>query len=91
MQVPYFPCPDKCDHARDFAVFRIVKYLDYRKPGKYGDEKQEQLMVDVNPAHVHPAECGYFEEDIALEPGTRWFFTGLIIICTGSVLSRNVP
>ena len=40
-------CPDKCDHARDFAVFRIVKYLDYRKPGKYGDDKQDQLMVDV--------------------------------------------
>ena len=43
-------CPDKCDHARDFAVFRIVKYLDYRKPGKYGDEKQDQLMVDVTDA-----------------------------------------
>ena len=44
-------CPDKCDHARDFAVFRMGK-------------------------------CR----------GTRWFFTGLIIICTGiPVLSRNVP
>lgn len=44
-------CPDKCDHAKDFAVFRIIKYLDYQKPGKYGDEKQEKLMVDLNPAH----------------------------------------
>lgn len=44
-------CPDKCDHPRDFATFRIIRYLDYRKPGKYGDEKQEKLMIDLNPAH----------------------------------------
>lgn len=86
-------CPDKCDHARDFAVFRIVKYLDYRKPGKYGDEKQEQLMVDVNPAHKPILQSADILKKIsALNRGTGWFFTGLIIICTGiPVLSRNVP
>lgn len=63
-------CPDKCDHARDFAVFRIVKYLDYRKPGKYGDEKQEQLMVDVNPAHKPILQSADILKKIsALKPG----------------------
>lgn len=65
-------CPDKCDHARDFAVFRIVKYLDYRKPGKYGDEKQEQLMVDVNPAHKPILQSADILKKIsALKPGDR--------------------
>ena len=65
-------CPDKCDHARDFAVFRIVKYLDYRKPGKYGDEKQEQLMVDVNPAHKPILQSADILKKIsALKPGDK--------------------
>mgnify|MGYP000399979479 CR=1 FL=1 len=65
-------CPDKCDHARDFAVFRIVKYLDYRKPGKYGDEKQDQLMVDVNPAHKPILQSADILKKIsALKPGDK--------------------
>ena len=65
-------CPDKCDHARDFAVFRIVKYLDYRKPGKYGDEKQDQLMVDVNPAHKPILQgADILKKVAALKPGDK--------------------
>ena len=62
-------CPDRCDHARDFAVFRIVKYLDYRKPGKYGEE---QLMVDVNPAHKPILQgADILKKVSALKPGDR--------------------
>lgn len=65
-------CPDKCDHAKDFAVFKIIKYLDYRKPGKYGDEKQEQLMIDVNPAHKPILQgADILKEVAALKPGDK--------------------
>ena len=40
-------CPDKCDHATDVAVFNVIKYNKYEINGKYGDEKQEQIFVDV--------------------------------------------
>ena len=65
-------CPDKCDHAKDFAAFRIIKYLDYRKPGKYGDEKQEQLMIDVNPAHKPILQgADILKKVAALKPGDK--------------------
>lgn len=65
-------CPDKCDHAKDFAAFRIIKYLDYRKPGKYGDEKQENLMIDVNPAHKPILQgAGILKKIAALKPGDK--------------------
>lgn len=65
-------CPDKCDHPKDFAVFRIIKYLDYRKPGKYGDEKQESLMVDMNPAHRPILQGADILKKIAvLKPGEK--------------------
>lgn len=65
-------CPDKCDHPKDFATFRIIKYLDYRKPGKYGDEKQKKLMIDVNPAH-RPMfqDASILKQVAALKPGDK--------------------
>ena len=50
-------CPDKCDH---------------RKPGKYGDEKQEKLMIDVNPAH-RPMfqDASILKQVAALKPGDK--------------------
>ena len=63
---------DKCDHPKDFATFRIIKYLDYRKPGKYGDEKQEKLMVDVNPAHKPILQdASVLKQISALKPGDK--------------------
>lgn len=41
-------CPDKCGSSGNFARFRIVKYLVYKKPGQYGDPKQEQFIVQVD-------------------------------------------
>lgn len=32
-------CPDKCTHAGQVASFKIIRYLKYEKPGKYGDPK----------------------------------------------------
>ena len=42
-------CPDRCNHAKDLAVFAINEYLSYEKKNKYGDEKQGKFYVDVNP------------------------------------------
>lgn len=41
-------CPDKCTHAHDAAVFNIVEYEIYEKPGKYGDEKQSIYRVRLD-------------------------------------------
>lgn len=38
-------CPDRCGHSGKLATFEIVKYLNYQKPGEYGDPKQERFMV----------------------------------------------
>ncbi|WP_067777368.1 hypothetical protein [Akkermansia glycaniphila] len=40
-------CPDRCGHASRVAVFTVASYLDYHKGGKYGDEKQQTVYVDV--------------------------------------------
>gem|GEM_PF-2667042 len=43
-------CPDDCGHSGDLANFVVLKYLDYQKPGQYGDPKQEryQFMIQDN-------------------------------------------
>lgn len=38
-------CPDECGHGGTTAVFTILKYLKYEKPGKYGDEKSDKYYV----------------------------------------------
>ncbi len=43
-------CPDRCDHAKRVAIFRVLKNEDYAKQGEYGDDKLEagsSVMVDV--------------------------------------------
>mgnify|MGYP004701973303 CR=1 FL=1 len=42
-------CPDRCGHAKNVAKFKVVEYIKYEKPGKYGDDKSEYFMVDINP------------------------------------------
>ena len=41
-------CPDKCNHSKEIAKFKIVEYLEYIKSGEYGDEKQEYFYCDIN-------------------------------------------
>ena len=41
-------CPDNCGHSKKMANFKIEKYLDYKKTGEYGDEKQDYFYADIN-------------------------------------------
>lgn len=41
-------CPDRCGDSGEFAKFEIVEYLHYRKPGKYGDAKQEAFTIQIS-------------------------------------------
>lgn len=46
-------CPDRCGHAKDLAVFKVVKVVEYTKPGQYGDdENTERFHLDTNPNTV---------------------------------------
>ncbi|QOV89512.1 hypothetical protein [Humisphaera borealis] len=47
-------CPDQCGHSGKFASFAIVAYLDYQKPGKYGDPKGKDFMFQVEDNHKKP-------------------------------------
>ncbi|NP_001267848.1 flp protein [Hydra vulgaris] len=38
-------CPDNCGHGGSTAVFAIQEYLNYEKPGEYGDPKSEKYHV----------------------------------------------
>lgn len=38
-------CPDRCSHGGTIARFDITRYIDYEKPGQYGDPKSEQFMT----------------------------------------------
>ncbi len=40
-------CPNKCTHAGKVASFKVIKYLDYKKPGKYGDAKGTSFRTMV--------------------------------------------
>ncbi len=63
-------CPDRCGSSGKLAVFEIVKYLNYEKPGEYGDPKQEQFQILIEDnmknlkvsAEIHNAI-------LALKPG----------------------
>lgn len=47
-------CPDQCGNSGTMASFRILKYLAYEKPGKYGDPQQKryQFLVQDNMKNV---------------------------------------
>lgn len=63
-------CPDRCGHSGKLAAFEIVKYLNYEKPGEFGDPKQEQfqILIEDNMRNVKaPAEIR--DAILALKPG----------------------
>ena len=41
-------CPDRCGDSGTMATFSIVKYLDYQKPGKYGDAQAKTFSFLIN-------------------------------------------
>ena len=47
-------CPRECGHSGEFAQFSIKKYLDYQKPGQFGDPKQTTFLVQVSDFDRNP-------------------------------------
>ena len=41
-------CPDKCNHGKEIAKFKIIEYLEYLKESEYGDNKQEYFYANMN-------------------------------------------
>ena len=63
-------CPDRCGESGKLAVFTIVKYLAYQKPGEYGDPKQEQFMVLIEDNMKNPkVPKPICDAVLALKPG----------------------
>jgi hypothetical protein len=63
-------CPDRCGHSGKLATFEIVKYLNYEKPGEFGDPKQEQfqVLIEDNMGNVK-VPAGIRKTILALNPG----------------------
>ena len=47
-------CPENCGNSGEFAKFTINEYLTYEKPGKYGDPKQKQYLIQISDFHKKP-------------------------------------
>jgi hypothetical protein len=63
-------CPDRCGHSGKLATFEIVKYLNYEKPGEFGDPKQEQfqVLIEDNMGNVK-VPAAIRKTILALKPG----------------------
>lgn len=63
-------CPDRCRHSGKLATFEIVKYLNYGKPGQYGDPQQTQFMVLIEDNMKSPkVPAAILNAVMALKPG----------------------
>ena len=47
-------CPENCGNSGEFAKFTINEYIKYEKPGKYGDPKQKQYLIQISDFHKKP-------------------------------------
>ena len=47
-------CPQNCGHSGEFAKFAIKEYLKYEKPGKYGDAKKKEYLIQISDFHRKP-------------------------------------
>lgn len=47
-------CPQECGDSGEFATFSIVEYLEYSKPGKYGDPKQVKFSFQISDFNRKP-------------------------------------
>ena len=41
-------CPDQCGQSGNFATFRIIKYVNYKKHGQYGDPQGTTFVTQVD-------------------------------------------
>jgi hypothetical protein len=63
-------CPDQCGHSGKLATFEITKYINFEKPGEFGDPKQEsfQILIQDNRKNAKvPTETR--DAILALKPG----------------------
>ncbi|MBT8043994.1 MAG: hypothetical protein KJO79_03505 [Verrucomicrobiae bacterium] len=64
-------CPEKCGDSGEFATFKIVKYLNYKKPGEYGDPKQASYRIQVSDFNKNPISGKYTKQVTQLKKGDR--------------------
>jgi hypothetical protein len=65
-------CPDRCGHSGKLARFKIIKYHDYKKPGEYGDPKQEEFIILIEDNLENPKVPADTMNSIkALKPGAK--------------------
>lgn len=65
-------CPDQCGHSGKLASFEIIEYNNFKKPGEWGDPKQElfQVLIEDNkknikvPIAIHAAILALKPEDL---------------------------
>ena len=64
-------CPDRCNHAKKLATFRVITNENYKRTGKYGDDKSEPgSLVYVDMLHDEPGQSENVRKLIAeLKPG----------------------
>jgi hypothetical protein len=49
-------CPKTCGQSGEFAVFSVEGYLEYEKPGKYGDPMKKIFRFQVSDFDKKPLE-----------------------------------
>lgn len=65
-------CPDRCDHATKVANFTVIANEDYKRPGKYGDDKAEVgsvVMVDMKKPTPGQNDRAVYDFIDSLKPG----------------------
>ncbi len=63
-------CPDNCGESGDQASFEILAYIDYQKPGEYGDPKSKEYQFLVEDNHKNPKlPKAMLDKVKALQPG----------------------
>lgn len=61
-------CPDRCDHAKDVAVFRIAAYRSYTKANpNHGDPEAKEFLMPLKAGEEVSAEQLEFAK--GLKPG----------------------
>lgn len=63
-------CPDRCGNSGPVAEFAILSYTEYRKPGKYGDDKAKSFRLQLADNLKNPKVPAEIAEIVAsLKPG----------------------
>ena len=81
-------CPHDCGHGGTVAEFGVVDYLDYERPGEYGDAKQKTYHQRLSEAAPQVRET-----ITALAPGSlvrlRWIHEYVTRSSSGGGTSKS--